>query len=108
MPWLPCQLRYFEVAPGGHSTLERHEHFHLVVVLRGKGRVLVGSQVHAIEEKDVVTIPSNTWHQFRAKAGVPLGFLCLVNTTRDRPVLPTADELRELQGVPEVSAFLRE
>jgi quercetin dioxygenase-like cupin family protein len=105
---LPCQLRYFEIAPGGHSTLERHEHFHLVVVLRGKGRVLVGGQVHSIEEQDVITISSNTWHQFRAAADVPLGFLCLVNTTRDRPVLPTADDLRELQGTPEVSDFLRE
>ena len=27
---LGCQLRYFEVAPGGHSTLERHEHVHAV------------------------------------------------------------------------------
>ena len=24
----PAQLRYFEVAPGGHTTLERHEHVH--------------------------------------------------------------------------------
>ena len=105
---LPCQLRYFEIAPGGHSTLERHEHVHLVVILRGQGRVLIGSRVHSIDEKDVITITSNTWHQFRATAGVPLGFLCLVNSTRDRPVLPNADDLREMQGAPEVADFLRE
>ena len=29
-PPLACQLRYFEVAPGGHTTLERHEHAHAV------------------------------------------------------------------------------
>ena len=27
-PALASQLRYFEVAPGGHTTLERHEHAH--------------------------------------------------------------------------------
>ena len=26
---LPCQLRCFEVAPGGYSTLEKHQHVHL-------------------------------------------------------------------------------
>ena len=39
---LPVQLRYFEIAPDSHSTLERHRHLHIVVVLRGKGRVLSG------------------------------------------------------------------
>ena len=34
------QLRYFEVAPGGHSTLEWHVHSHAVVILRGRGRAL--------------------------------------------------------------------
>ena len=29
------ELRYFEVAPGGFSTLERHEHMHAVLILRG-------------------------------------------------------------------------
>ena len=31
VPELACQWRYFEVGPGGHSTLERHEHVHAVV-----------------------------------------------------------------------------
>ncbi len=46
-PELACQLRYFEVAPGGHSSLERHEHVHAVMVVRGRGRVLVGDTVDA-------------------------------------------------------------
>jgi quercetin dioxygenase-like cupin family protein len=104
---LPCQLRYFEVAPGGHSTLERHQHVHLVVVFRGRGHVLIGSEVLPIEERDIVTIESNTWHQFRATTGEPLGFLCLVNINRDRPVRPTTEELRELRSRPVVSDFIR-
>ncbi len=34
---LGCELRYFEMAAGGYSTLERHEHMHAVMILRGHG-----------------------------------------------------------------------
>src|SRR6478752_2418048 len=95
---LPAQLRYFEVAPGGHTTLERHEHVHAVMVIRGHGQCLVGESAYAIGEHDLVSVPPMTWHQFRAAADAPLGFLCLVAAERDRPQLPTADEAAELQA----------
>ena len=34
-PALACELRYFEMQPGGYSTLERHEHTHAVMIQRG-------------------------------------------------------------------------
>ena len=40
--------RYFEIAPGGYSGLERHEHPHSVIVIRGSGRVLLDREVHAV------------------------------------------------------------
>jgi mannose-6-phosphate isomerase-like protein (cupin superfamily) len=92
----PAQLRYFEVAPGGWTTLERHEHVHSVMVLRGRGRCVVGDKAHDIGLHDLVTVPPMTWHQFRAAADEPLGFLCMVPTQRDRPQLPDADELSRL------------
>ena len=46
-PALACELRYFEMAPGGYSTLERHEHVHAVLILRGRGQCLVGAEVRA-------------------------------------------------------------
>ena len=46
-PTIAAELRYFEVSPGGYSTLERHEHAHAVMILRGSGRVMVGAQVGA-------------------------------------------------------------
>ncbi len=104
---LACELRYFEIAPGGHSTLERHDHPHAVVVLRGRGHVLVGREVHAVEGHDLVSIPSGTLHQFRATSGEPLGFLCLVNCERDRPLRPDAAELAELRADPAVRDFIR-
>ena len=100
------ELRYFEVAAGGHSTLERHEHTHAVLVLRGLGACLVGTAVHRIGAYDLVTVPPRTWHQFRAAANAPLGFLCMVDATRDRPELPDARALQTLQSIPDVAAFL--
>lgn len=89
---LPAQLRYFEVKPGGWTTLERHEHVHAVMVIRGRGQCLVGDRAHDIAERDLVHVPPMTWHQFRAAPDEPLGFLCLVASQRDRPQLPAAGE----------------
>lgn len=93
---LPAQLRYFEVAPGGYTTLERHEHVHAVMVIRGKGQCLVGDQACAIAMHDLVNVPPMTWHQFHAAKDEPLGFLCLVASDRDRPQLPGE---REVEGL---------
>ncbi|RIK96150.1 MAG: cupin domain-containing protein [Burkholderiales bacterium] len=103
---LGCELRYFEIAPGGHSTLERHQHRHAVLVLRGRGRCLVGDRIHEIAEHDLVSIDPQTWHQFRAD-DQPLGFLCLVNRERDRPHLPDEAELAALRADPAIAAFIR-
>jgi quercetin dioxygenase-like cupin family protein len=84
----PAQLRYFEVAPGGHTTLERHNHVHAVMVIRGAGLCLVGERAYELGTNDLVNVPPMTWHQFRAANDQPLGFLCLVSADRDRPQLP--------------------
>jgi mannose-6-phosphate isomerase-like protein (cupin superfamily) len=104
---LPCELRYFEIAPGGHSTLERHEHAHAVVIQCGEGRALVGNEIVELRPLDLVWVPPRTWHQFRTRGAAPLGFLCLVARDRDRPVRPGDAELEELRRDPEVAAFLR-
>jgi quercetin dioxygenase-like cupin family protein len=105
---LACELRYFEMDAGGYSTLERHEHAHAVMILRGSGDCLVGDEVRAVKPFDLVSIPGWQWHQFRATKGEHLGFLCMVNTQRDRPQLPTADELARLKSNPAVAGFLAE
>lgn len=105
-PALACQLRYFEVAPGGHTTLERHEHAHAVVIQHGGGRCLVGDRIYEVKPFDLVHVPPNTWHQFRAGPDRPLGFLCMVNAARDRPQLPDAEALAALRRDPDVAAFI--
>jgi quercetin dioxygenase-like cupin family protein len=104
---LPGEVRYFNIAADGHSTLERHDHLHVIMVIRGKGHVLVGSEVIALDTFDVVHIPSHTWHQFRATPEGPLGFLCIVNIDRDRPERPGPDEAGKLRRDPAVAAFIK-
>lgn len=103
---LGCELRYFEMAGGGYSTLERHRHAHAVMILRGHGSCLVGREVRAVKAHDLVSIPPMTWHQFRAGADEPMGFLCMVNAKRDKPQLPSAEELKALKADPAIAAFL--
>lgn len=104
---LPVELRYFEIGPGGHSTLERHEHAHLVMIARGRGRVLVRDQVYPVGLNDVVEIAPLTWHQFQPDEGEHLGFLCVVSTERDRPQRPTPADLEMLQSVAAVAEFIK-
>jgi S-methyl-1-thioxylulose 5-phosphate methylthiotransferase len=106
-PELHGELRYFEVAAGGFSTLERHQHMHAVLVLRGRGHCLVGNEVRSLEARDLVTVPPLTWHQFRATKGEPLGFLCMVNARRDKPQVPDPDDLARLTADPAIADFLR-
>lgn len=103
---LACELRYFEMAAGGYSTLERHQHVHGVTILRGHGRCLLGDRVFTVAPRDLITIPPWTWHQFKADADEPMGFLCMVNTERDRPVLPTESEMAELRSNPAIKEFI--
>jgi ribulose-bisphosphate carboxylase large chain len=80
-------VRYFEVAPGGFTSLEEHAHEHMVVVLRGRGHVRLGDAVHELGFGDAVYVAPHAVHQFRNASGEPFGFLCVVDARRDRPVV---------------------
>ncbi len=99
--------RYFEVQPGGYSTLEHHQHPHSVVILRGSGEVILQDRVEPVGPHDCVYVAPGTWHQFHASGEQPLGFLCVVDRERDRPVLPEADDLEGLGRSPAVGKRLR-
>ena len=101
------ELRYFEVGAGGWTTLERHAHVHQVMVLRGRGRALVGDRIVELGPFDLLSVPPRTWHQLRAAADEALGFLCLVDRERDRGERPAPAELAELRASPELAEFIR-
>lgn len=103
---IPCQFRYFEVKPGGYSTLEHHEHTHMVMIFRGHGQCLLGDEIRDVKVGDFIEIPSHTVHQFRANQGDYVGFLCLVNINRDKVKVVTPEEMELMKQNPTVKAFL--
>jgi len=78
-------LRYFEIAPGGYSSFEKHKHEHVVVGMRGKGKVICGKQNYELNFLDTLYIAPHTPHQLRNPYGKPFGFFCIVNARRDKP-----------------------
>lgn len=95
---LNSQSRYFEISPGGYSSLEYHRHPHSVVIIRGSGSIILGDEVHDLTLHDVVFISPETIHQFHADKGESLGFLCIVDRYRDKPMVPDQDMLDEVMG----------
>jgi ribulose-bisphosphate carboxylase large chain len=78
-------VRYFELEPGGFTSLEHHHHAHVVIAMTGRGIVRVGNHRHKIAPFDTVYIRPDEPHQLRAGRNEKFGFLCIVNARRDRP-----------------------
>ena len=89
------QVRYFEIAPGGYSSLEKHEHTHVVIAVRGKGKAILGKTVHMMAPLDAVYVAPWTPHQFLATAEESFGFLCIVEAERDssQPLTPQEQQI---------------
>ncbi len=80
-------LRHFEVRAGGHTPRHAHDYEHEVFIVAGGGTVLLGGQERPIRSGDVIYIPADHEHQFKAGPdageGIGLRFLCLVPVTRN-------------------------
>ncbi|NPB03324.1 MAG: cupin domain-containing protein [Thermotogae bacterium] len=100
---LNFEVRYFEIQPKHASSLEKHEHQHAVIILKGKGWVFVGDTVYEVKPYDVVWIPSWTPHQLIAHEDEPLGFLCIVDTKRDRPIPLSKEEIERIKSDPQLA-----
>ena len=81
-------LRYFEIVPGGYSSLEKHLHGHIVIGARGRGVLVLGSRREALSAMDVACIAPLEPHQLRNESSEPFGFFCIVDHDRDRPAAP--------------------
>jgi quercetin dioxygenase-like cupin family protein len=81
-------LRQFIVEPGGHSPRHSHDYEHEVFIVEGSGTVLLNGREQPIKAGDVVYVPADHEHQFKAAAPGPstpggMKFLCLVPVTRN-------------------------
>ena len=81
-------VRYFEIAPGGFSSLEKHVHTHVVIGVRGEGILISGDDRVMLKQFDVAYVPSLRVHQLRNETDQPFGFFCIVDHERDRPTSP--------------------
>ncbi len=81
-------LRYFEIGTGGHSSLEKHAHTHVVIGVRGAGKLISGENGIDIKPFDVAYVPPLQVHQLTNESSEPFGFFCIVNHDRDRPQKP--------------------
>lgn len=78
-------FRYFEISPGGFSSFEEHRHEHMVICVRGKGKVRTMRKINVLGFLDTLYIAPDTPHQLSNPFDEPFGFFCIVNAKRDRP-----------------------
>lgn len=72
-------MRHFIVAPGGHTTLHKHNYEHIIQIQKGKGRVVDDNGVeHEVTAENSIFIPSNEIHQLKNPYEEDLEFLCII------------------------------
>ncbi|MEM7621636.1 MAG: cupin domain-containing protein [Planctomycetota bacterium] len=76
-------LRQFAVEAGGHTPRHHHDYEHEVFVVAGSGEVLLEGAYRPVKQGDVIFVPADEEHQFRATSGEQLRFLCLVPASRN-------------------------
>ncbi len=75
-------LRQFRVEPHGHAPFHSHDYEHEVFVVGGSGTVYLDGAERPIRPGDVVYVPADEQHQFKA-GPEGLRFLCLVPVNRN-------------------------
>jgi quercetin dioxygenase-like cupin family protein len=71
-------MRLFEVAPGGHSPLHRHEWEHEVYIVEGEGELDWEGERRTFTGGDFIFVAPGMEHRFRNTGSIPLKFLCMV------------------------------
>jgi quercetin dioxygenase-like cupin family protein len=76
-------LREFTLEAGGHTPYHRHDWYHVVYVLEGRGSVRVDGRDHALEPGSVVHAPAGVEHGFTNQGEGRMRLLCLVPPSGD-------------------------
>ncbi len=80
-------LRYFEISQNGFSSKEKHQHIHVIIVVRGVGEIHIGDKVFSAKKNDVLYVKPMATHQLKNISEEPFGFYCIVDHDRDRPII---------------------
>jgi quercetin dioxygenase-like cupin family protein len=81
--WDGWVMRLFDVDAGGHTPKHAHDWPHINFVASGNGVLLVEGVEHTLEAGSYAYVPAGREHQFRAAAGAPLSFVCIVPAEGD-------------------------
>jgi len=100
-------VRYFEIGKEGFTSLEKHQHTHVVMIARGRGKVVISETIYDAGLSDYFIIPEWTPHQLINVGDEPFGFFCTVNAKRDKPQRLSQEEVNKLQQNTDIGKFLR-
>ena len=76
-------MRRFEIQPGGGMPLHTNEVEHEQIVLGGRGRVILGDEVHEVSKDDILYIPAGLKHSYESIGDEPFVFICSVPNKPD-------------------------
>lgn len=76
-------MRRFEMKPGGSMPLHTNTVEHEQLVLGGRGRVVLGDEVHEVGKDDVLYIPAGLKHSYETIGDESFVFMCLVPNKQD-------------------------
>ena len=98
------EVRYFEIAPGGFSSLEKHAHEHVVIACAAAGR-RAGRPRGRRDGGRSTSSSRAPWapHRWVNAGDEPFGFLCTVDAERDRPQPLTTRSGRALRPIPSIT-----
>ena len=101
------EVRYFECDSLGYTTLEKHQHTHVVMIARGCGRVIIRQHIYDAKPFDYFLIPEWQPHQLINAAEEPFGFFCTVNARRDKFTLLTREETETLKQNKQIKDIIK-
>ena len=66
-------MRYYQLEPGGSSRKEQHPYDHGILILQGRGEVLIDQDFSSFERGDIIYIPPDALHQLsNQRTALPL------------------------------------
>ncbi len=101
------EVRYFEIGKDGFTSLEKHQHTHIVMIALGKGKIIVGNKIYDTGISDYFVIPEWTPHQLINIGDEPFGFFCTVNAKRAEPQMLSQKEVEKLRSHKDIDKYLR-
>ncbi len=71
-------MRFFDIAPGGHTPKHSHEWEHEVYVIEGSGQIALKNKKVKLFEGDAILVEPDEAHQFVNTGKKPMRLICVI------------------------------